>query len=362
VPFPPDYGGVFDLFYKITALHKAGVHIHLHCFEYGRGEQRALNLYCASVHYYKRMEGHKGFSNKIPYIVASRSNGELLDNLLKDDYPILMEGVHCTYFLNDERLQNRKCIVRLHNVEFAYYDRLYHSTHSLLKKAYYYHESRLLHRYEKAIANTAQFLAVSEADAARYRSELGARRIDYLPVFIPFHEIKGAPGVGTYCLYHGNLSVAENEKAAIWLLNNVFNELKVNFVIAGKNPSAKLERLAHRQQHTCIVANPDDPSMQDLISKAHINILPSFNNTGVKLKLLNAIYNGRHCVVNEAAAAGTGLESACHIGSTPESFRQIVAQLYHQPFAEEEIQLRQRLLLNRYDNGVNAQRLIRWIW
>jgi hypothetical protein len=364
VPFPPDYGGVFDLFYKITALHKAGIRIHLHCFEYGRGEQRALNLYCASVNYYQRLEGHKGFSNKIPYIVASRANKSLLDNLLQDDYPILMEGIHCTYFLQDERLQQRRCIVRLHNVEFAYYEQLAKSTRSLLKKAYYLHESKLLRRYEKAIAQNPrlQLLAVTEDDAARYRSELGAEHIDYLPVFTPFHEVKAQEGLGNYCLYHGNLSVAENEKAAIWLLENVFTELKVNFVIAGKHPSHRLERLAHRQQHTCIVADPDEQGMQDLISRAHINILPSFNNTGIKLKLLNALYNGRHCVANPATVAGTGLEPACHVGSSPEALRQIVAQLYHQPFAAEEIQLRQRLLLNRHDNGVNAQRLIRWIW
>ena len=39
VPYPVDYGGVFDLFYKIKALSEAGVKIHLHCFEYGRGQQ-----------------------------------------------------------------------------------------------------------------------------------------------------------------------------------------------------------------------------------------------------------------------------------------------------------------------------------
>ena len=46
VPFPPNYGGVVDVFYKIRALHKLGVKIHLHCFEYGRGEQKELDKYC----------------------------------------------------------------------------------------------------------------------------------------------------------------------------------------------------------------------------------------------------------------------------------------------------------------------------
>ena len=38
VPYPPDYGGAIDVFYKLKALNQEGVKIHLHCFEYGRGK------------------------------------------------------------------------------------------------------------------------------------------------------------------------------------------------------------------------------------------------------------------------------------------------------------------------------------
>ena len=43
VPFPADYGGVIDIFYKIKWLHKAGVKIHLHCFSNGRPPQDELD-------------------------------------------------------------------------------------------------------------------------------------------------------------------------------------------------------------------------------------------------------------------------------------------------------------------------------
>ncbi len=103
-------------------------------FEYGRGEQPVLNDYCSEVSYYGRHEGHKGFSHKLPYIVCSRSNGQLLERLLQDDYPILLEGIHCTYLLNDERFSQRRIILRLHNVEYQYYRQLYHSEKSLWKR------------------------------------------------------------------------------------------------------------------------------------------------------------------------------------------------------------------------------------
>ena len=35
IPFPANYGGVIDIFYKLKSLSNLGVEIILHCFEYG---------------------------------------------------------------------------------------------------------------------------------------------------------------------------------------------------------------------------------------------------------------------------------------------------------------------------------------
>ena len=362
VPYPVDYGGVFDLFYKIVSLHQEGIKIHLHCFEYGRGEQTELEKYCVEVKYYPRRKGHKGVSYQLPYIVSSRANDNLLENLLKDDYPILLEGVHCSFPLLDKRFEKKKILLRLHNVEYQYYRHLSKSTRSLFRKFYYLHESNLLKKYEASIANKCLILAVSPQDIQLYKEKFGAKNIYHLPVFLPFEEVKAREGIGCFCLYHGNLSVAENEKAARWLLNEVFNDLKIPLVIAGKKPSSKLNKLAYRKKNTCLVADPSPQEMQDMISKAQINILPSFNETGIKLKLLNALFNGRHCVVNEPMVNGTGLEATCHCGNNADAFKSIIVQLYNHPFAEEEMRLRKNLLPAMYNNQKNARQLIQWIW
>ena len=186
----------------------------------------------------------------------------------------------------------------------------------------------------------------------------------FLPAFPSWQRVSPDEGIGNLCLYHGNLSVPENEEAATWLLRNVFTRIRKPFVIAGKQPSARLQKLAHLCQHTCLVADPTESELNDLIRKAHIHILPCFNknNTGVRLKLLHALYEGRHCVVNDAMVNGSGLEEACHIGTTAPAFASIIAQLYHKPFTEEEIELRKNLLLEKYDNSRNIQLLIQWLW
>ena len=102
--------------------------------------------------------------------------------------------------------------------------------------------------------------------------------------------------------------------------------------------------------------------LQDLISKAQMHILPSFNSTGIKIKLLNALYNGRHCLVNTQMVAGTGLEELCITADDVNTFRARVEQLYHQPFTQADIEARKKLLLNHYNNEAGAKQMVDWIW
>ena len=362
VPYPVNYGGACDVFYKLVALHQQGIQVHFHCFEYGRGVQPALDQYCASVHYYKRAIGHKGFSAHLPYIVSSRINETLFSNLLKDDHPILMEGIHCTYLLHDPRFAQRRCFVRLHNVEYQYYRELFHSSSHIIRKAYYRIESGLLRSYEKATASRAVFLGITEADNEIYRQELGCKQIRELPLFIPPWKLECQEGMGSYCFYHGDLNVDANEKAAGWLLDKVFSELEIPLVLAGKNPSKRLIEKGHANNYTCLVPNPSEKEMQDMIAKAHIHVLPSYTQTGMKIKLLNALYNGKHCVVNHATINGTGLESLCSIAETATEFAEKITTLYHQPFTKEAAMHRKELLLQKFNNEQNARELIHQIW
>jgi glycosyltransferase involved in cell wall biosynthesis len=362
VPWPADYGGVIDPFYSLKALHLQGVNIHLHCFTQGRPPQKELDKYCASVTYYQRKKSSNSFSLSIPLIVNSRVSDELIANLQKDNHPVLLQGIHCTYYLNSGELTGRKIVVRLFNTEFEYYRQLAKQEGNLFKKLYFLHESSLLKKYERKLANKASFLALSKQDVHLYRQVFASTHIHYLPVFLPYTLAIGAVGKGCFCLYHGNLAINENEKAAIWLLKNVFNKLELPFVIAGKNPSKKLQRLAHNHQHTCLVANPSDTEMQDMICKAQVHVLPSLNNTGIKLKLLNAMFNGRHCLVNKAGVAGSGLENFCHIADNAISFRQKIVELYSQPFIEEEAERRQGLIQTAYNNEANARELMTFLW
>jgi hypothetical protein len=365
VPWPADYGGAIDMMNRIKTLHKLDVLIHLHYFSYNeRGIPNELNQFCESINVYKRENISDGFSFTVPYIVSSRINEELITRLQEDTFPILLEGIHTTGILPKLNRQDRRIVVRMHNEESLYYKELARAEPGLLKKIYFQNESRLLKKYSHHLPDDCIYACVSQKDIATFKNDYKLSKVEFLPTFPAWQSVKGEEGQGNLCLYHGNLSVPENEEAALWLLCKVFTKARVPFVIAGKKPSRRLQKLAGLCQHTCLVADPCETEMNDLVRKAHIHVLPSFNKTvtGIRLKLLHSLFEGRHCVVNEPIVAGTGLESACHIGANANAFASIITQLYHQPFTREEIILRTQLLGNTYDNEKNTRKLIQWLW
>ena len=163
IPYPANYGGAIDVFYRIVALKKLGIGIHLHCFKYDRDEAVELEQYCEKVYYYDRkMDVIKLFSI-IPFIVKSRDHEVLTKRLVENPYPILYDGLHCTYTLNNLNLKQKK-IIRTHNVEANYYQQLAKSTSNIFSKVFYYSEFLKLTLYEKNIAKADAAFAISEND------------------------------------------------------------------------------------------------------------------------------------------------------------------------------------------------------
>ncbi|WP_300600399.1 glycosyltransferase family 4 protein [Niabella sp.] len=364
VPWPADYGGVIDMMNRIRAFHRLGIKVHLHYFSYNeRGIPRELNIFCESVHVYERRKKTECLNLSLPYIVSSRINEALKEQLCKDNYPVLLEGLHCTGIIPFIAHTDRTICVRMHNNEEVYYKELARATSDLFKKLYYKTESRLIKKYVPTLPKNIQLACVSETDVDFFAAQ-GFENVFLLPTFPSWQKVNSLEGMGTHCLFHGNLSVAENEEAALWLLSKVFNKVRVPFIIAGKDPGRPLQKAAALCQHTCLISNPSESEINDLVQKAHINVLPCFNKniTGIRLKLLHSLFSGRHCVTTPSMVTGTGLESACHIGSNSNAIASIISQLYYKPFEDEEIQLRKTLVETSFNNDRNTSQLMQRLW
>lgn len=362
IPFPANYGGIIDVFYKIKALHEAGVKIILHCFQYERPAAPELEQYCEKVYYYKRHTGLLANMTLLPYNVYSRKDPELLRNLLKNDYPILFEGLHSCYYMSSPELKNRKKIYREANIEHDYYFALGKAEVNLIKKAFFFIEAFRFRAYQDIIKYADRVIAVSEADTDYLKKMFPSVPVTFMPCYHENNKLDVEPGQSDFILYHGKLSVVENEKAVLYLIHEVFSKLKHKCIIAGMDPSPRICKAAAPFPNIQIIKNPDKPTMDRLIREAQIHLLITFQGTGLKLKLLNSLFAGRHIVVNSCMLTGSGLDPLCHIADTPEEMIQTCNRLMGQHIDMKMIDQRASLLFPTYSNKDQAQKLIKLVF
>lgn len=355
IPWPADYGGVIDVYYKVKALHELGVRVHLHCFEYGRAHAPQLVEVCESVHYYKRDTGKHQLLNSLPYVVLSRRSDELLERLLRDDHPILFEGLHSCYHLGDPRLLGRKRMVRTHNVEHDYYEALASAERGTFKRTYFLQEARKLRKFETVLSEADIILAISPHDKRYFAAHFNT--VEHIPAFHPSAQVDVPPGVGDFCLYHGALSVPENDKAALFLVNEVFRGLPIPLVIAGRGASSELRSAVARANNVKLRENIPTDEITALVRAAQVNVLPTFQATGIKLKLLLCLFKGRHVVCNTPMVQDTGLESLCRVHDDPETMRLSIQACMAVPAGGAALEARVRVLEERFCNLGNARKI-----
>jgi hypothetical protein len=357
VPYPADYGGVIDIYHKVEALHHQGIEVILHMYQYGRDENKSkLRKITKALYYYKRSTFKNPFVGNTPYIVNSRNGEELLDNLLKDSAPILFEGLHCTYHIANPLLAKRFKIVRAHNIEHHYYKHLEKSEFSYFKKYFFRIEAEKLRKHESVLKHAQLVAAISPNDYAYFDKKYA--NVMYVPAFHSNDDMDYPGAQGKYLLYHGNLSVPENYMAAIELVKHVFSKLpNTPAIIAGNNPPKELIQLCAHFDNVELRSNLTTEQIHLLIRDAHINVLYTNQNTGIKLKLLNALYRGKFAVVNPLMVDGSGLEYLCAIGKNLNEILLKVKEYLLLDYSLSYFNNRSLFLSEHFNNTKSAQSL-----
>lgn len=359
VPFPANYGGVIDVYYKLWWLKRAGISIHLHCFAYGRKPAPELEALCEKVTYYERKTGLLSNLSLLPYTVKSRQSKALEKNLLADDLPILFEVLHTCYLLNDARFKNRQKIYRHSNIEHQYYLELARSERSLVKRLFLRVEAWKLRRFE-AILNFADIiLAVNQKDTDYFKQYYPKAISVYLPSFHPNASVTSKTGKGDYLLFHGNLSISENYEAALWLTEHVFSRSAHNVILAGLNPPEFLKAAVQKYPNIQLLASPSEQEMDALIQNAQAHVLYTPQPTGLKLKLLNTLFKGRFVISNSHMISGTGVSAnnGFLIANSGKEYIKAINEAMNRDFSAELVAERTSLTAH-FDNTKNAGKLI----
>jgi hypothetical protein len=294
-----------------------------------------------------------------PFIVMSRKSLQLINNLNESQAPVLFEGIHTTYPLKSKRFKPVRTLVRMHNLENAYYGGLSRNEPNILKRLYYWIESIKLKRYQKILKKCDLVLSISPSDQLIFEEKPGVNS-DFLPAFHPNDKLLHLEKKGYFALYHGDLSVRDNLKAAHFL-TDVFTKLDLPFIVSGRTNDKKLLFKIEAAKNIQFIPLENQEQLNDLIQRAHINVFWSKNPSGIKIKLINALFNGRYCLVNSPMVKGSGLEDLCQIADDEKALIFNLIQLMDKKFSEEDyLKRKQRLAV--YDKQRNTSKLLELLY
>ena len=355
MPYPPNYGGIIDVFYKIKQLQQLGVSIILHCYQYGRPQAKELEKHCNKVHYYPRDESFNNLFSTKPYIVKSRNSNKLLQNLLLDNHPILFEGLHSTFPLLNSDYISRKTMVRMHNIEHYYYEGLKNSATKISDKLFFHIESKKLKKYETILNKVDHILTISPSEQAYFKDKFLYKSV-YIPVFYDNNKKEISNTHKIFSLWHGDLRVVDNQKSLNFIIE-IYKGLNTELIIASSHMTKTIIKKTQNISNISIVQIKEKTELDNLIREAHIHPLFSYQKTGIKLRLLNILTNGKHLVSNSLIIEDTGLEGCVHIANSVSEFRLKIRKLLAIRFDEKQSTKRKEFLRS-FDPKQSALKII----
>jgi hypothetical protein len=358
-PFPPQYGGAIDVFYKIKALHQLGVKIKLHCFVNEIPVQNSeLALFTDTIFYYKRSLNHLNFFSLTPLSIMSRKHKDLIYNLNSDDSPILFEGLQTTYLLNESHFKGRKIYLRLHNIEENYYRGLSKSEFNVFKKVFFYVEHLKYNQYKKVFNSFAEIFTLSKFETLFINEHY--KKGSYIPVFHGNDLLNDCSAFGEYAFYNGDLRISDNKRAVQFLIN-VFKKIPdYKLVIASSIKLPNLQSQCESTPNIFYVLLENQSHLDELLRNAHVNVMLSFQPSGTKLKVINALYQSRFCVINDNMIDDLDIKSLCILADDESEFVNAVNQIKKKPYSD--FANRKNILQRVLNDAENAKKIIEIIY
>lgn len=353
-PYPPVYGGVIDVFYKIKALHQLGVEINLHCFVNEIPEEISeLRSITEKCHFYKRNKSMFNILSSKPFSVASRSHKGLFKNLNQDKSDILFEGLQSTSVLCVKNFKDRNLYLRLHNLENNYYKGLLNSETNYFKKALYLIESYKYDNYLKVLGEFCRVFTLSSFETNAVNKLYN--NAEYIPVFHGNKCVAETSEFGEYAFYNGDLRISDNKRAAEFLID-VFQKVQnYPLIIASSIENHELVKRCEHLKNVQYLVIKDQEHLENLSQNAHINVMMSFQESGTKLKAINALFKSRHCVINKNMLDDVRLQDLCELVESKKDFVDAIENLQLKPFKGH--QKRELVLKEVLNDMSNAEKL-----
>ena len=233
-----------------------------------------------------------------------------------------------------------KVILHQHNAEYVMWKRLAEIERNLIKKMTILAESLRIRSYEKRICSQSDLVFAAPNDIKELIS-LGINPENFnLTYHLGDEALLEQPNVDfrsteKALLYVGTLSWEANIDGLIWFIENSWSSLKKihpdlklyiigSIYIKGRNTAQRIE--AACKGKSGIVMTGFVENLEDYYAKSRVFIAPLRFGSGLKVKVVNAMYRGIPTVTTNVGAEGIEAKNMVHLGiadTLPEMEKQI---------------------------------------
>lgn len=210
-------------------------------------------------------------------------------------------------------LEGRRCFLDQHNAEYLIWERRANLSHGL-KHYVELREARALKRYERDVLSRVHTtFAVSDADAALFRSMVPNARISVISNGVSVSKIQAVSGIAEERLvvgFLGPMSYLPNRMGVEWFLDQVWPKIleiapQAEFHIIGQMPDGLKAQFSQIQQ-VYPLGFVDDLSAA--MACIRVFVVPLHVGGGTRLKVLDAMAYGLSIVSTHIGAEGIALE------------------------------------------------------
>lgn len=245
-----------------------------------------------------------------------------------------------------------KTILHQHNAEFVMWERVAKLSNFGFKKLALLLQAKLLKRLEVKYCNAAKLILASPNDEL----ELQKAGVMHQHFFETYHlgddklleekPLEFNPS-SKNLLYVGTLTWEANIDGLLWFLENVWSSITakdnaITLTIVGKNPDVRL--LKYKNQNVIFKGFVED--LEPEFQNAKLFIVPLRFGSGIKVKVVSAMYRGLPCITTSIGAEGLQVENGKHllIAEDKEAFSQAIFKLINDATTWQTLSVESRKL------------------
>ena len=351
---PPDSGGRVETLNFLRGLTTHGILLHVVVPGVAPHEEERHRKALPGVPltFLPRRTGAGAHLSSEPYVFASRPLSatavkELSAAHAKQRFDAIVAVTFRTAALGVElaRRLGLPLLIRPHNVESAYFERLARTTGGLRELAYRV-EAAKLRRAEAAIHRSMRVTAFADLayEDAQWRRSRTARPVVHIPPFLPQRSLRNLERRpdGETVLFLGSLDNAHNLDGLQWLLATAWPD------VLERRPSTRLHVVGRRPPHALVetLANvpnatltADAPDLGPHLARATVFVNPTRQGAGINIKMIDAMAAGLPVVSTATGSRGLPWAAGHHllVADDPAEFTAAVVTLLTDQTACDEL-------------------------